>query len=117
MLAATTCSSVVSPATLREKRLRRGSSASIDASLAVRAGAPSATQSPMAGNDVAPLGLMAQPAPHARQRLAVGRADAVDVLVLEHHAGGDRAIRIGREGVHECRPPPELDQPVRRHRP
>ena len=49
MLAATTCSSVVSPATLRENRLRRGRRASMAPSSAAPDPGETATQSPTAG--------------------------------------------------------------------
>ena len=49
MLAATTCSSVSSPATLRENRLRRGNTASMVA-VASPADGRAATQSPTADN-------------------------------------------------------------------
>ncbi len=48
MFAATTCSSVTSPAARREKRLRRGSTARMRASPPFAAGS-TATQSPTAG--------------------------------------------------------------------
>ena len=89
MFAATTCSSVTSPAALRENRLRRGSDRLDRGFASDSVAGASATQSPTAGNASRAAGAMTQASPHPREALAGGGVDAVDVLVLERDACGN----------------------------
>ena len=95
MLAATICSSVSSPATLRENLLRRGSTASM-VPVASPGDGRTATQSPTADRR---LGLVAQLPGMLHLQLARLGEDAVDVVELDRDArrhqpvGGKRRER------------------------
>ena len=117
MLAATTCSSVVSPATLRENRLRRGRSASMAPSSA--APGPGRDRHPVADRReaIAALGEVAQPAPDPRQDLAIRRADPVDLLVLEGDPAGHASLRVRRERRRERIVPAQGAQSILGHAP
>ena len=105
MLAATTCSSVGSPAARREKRLRARQHGAGSARRRRARGGSTATQSPTAGKSARAARLVPQPARHAREPLPVRRHHAVDVRVLEADARRARAPRraMRRERLGEAR--------------
>ena len=112
MFAATICSSVTSPAALRENLLRRGSVASTTASpspCGLRDRHPVADRR----KRLARLGAMTQASAHAGEAFAGGGVDAVDVLVFERDARG-LPLTLGMRGERrgERIVPPECAQPV-----
>ena len=64
---------------------------------------------------VAAVGLMAEPAPDPGQDLALGRADPVDLLVLEGDPAGDGPLRVRRERRRERVVPAQGPEPILGH--
>ena len=113
MLAATTCSSVRSPADRRENRLARGSTVRIRANPSSCGGS---TADPVAdrGERRPRCGMVTQPARDARQPLARLGEDAIDVGVLQADpAGNQPGCAGGRQLRFETLRPAQLTQ--RRH--
>ena len=109
-LAATTCSSVTLPAIRREKRLRRGSTATIAAAIFVR---PFAEDDPVAdgGQLALALGAVLQPAGEHRLDLAALDADSIEVVEPDDdaaRAGSPPSPPTARGLEPESRPIPGL---------